>query len=121
MFHWRGQETHALFFFSSRRRHTRSLRDWSSDVCSSDLCKPSVIPATPRSAEPLRPARTTRLKEGGSEPRQTVSATSHSLEWAGAAAALPTATRAAAPRAASAPFTDPDDRAQAERLRRRGC
>src|SRR5204863_5747424 len=24
-------------FFSSRRRHTRSLRDWSSDVCSSDL------------------------------------------------------------------------------------
>src|SRR5699024_11610808 len=26
-----------LFFFSSRRRHTRSKRDWSSDVCSSDL------------------------------------------------------------------------------------
>src|SRR5204863_3993377 len=26
-----------FFFFSSRRRHTRSLRDWSSDVCSSDL------------------------------------------------------------------------------------
>src|SRR5260221_9312255 len=25
------------FFFSSRRRHTRSLCDWSSDVCSSDL------------------------------------------------------------------------------------
>src|SRR5438874_1290553 len=25
-----------FFFFSSRRRHTRSLRDWSSDVCSSD-------------------------------------------------------------------------------------
>src|SRR5207249_9299965 len=28
-----------LFFFSSRRRHTRSKRDWSSDVCSSDLIK----------------------------------------------------------------------------------
>src|SRR6266496_5511279 len=27
----------SFFFFSSRRRHTRSLRDWSSDVCSSDL------------------------------------------------------------------------------------
>src|SRR5690349_25111791 len=27
----------SIFFFSSRRRHTRSLRDWSSDVCSSDL------------------------------------------------------------------------------------
>src|SRR5690606_40260316 len=28
-----------LFFFSSRRRHTRFSRDWSSDVCSSDLCQ----------------------------------------------------------------------------------
>src|SRR5690554_7266968 len=28
-----------LFFFSSRRRHTRCGRDWSSDVCSSDLTK----------------------------------------------------------------------------------
>src|SRR5690606_40418220 len=27
----------ACFFFSSRRRHTRFSRDWSSDVCSSDL------------------------------------------------------------------------------------
>src|SRR5687768_18271335 len=27
----------SLFFFSSRRRHTRCSRDWSSDVCSSDL------------------------------------------------------------------------------------
>src|SRR5699024_11293082 len=27
------------YFFSSRRRHTRSKRDWSSDVCSSDLKK----------------------------------------------------------------------------------
>src|SRR5699024_7092344 len=29
-----------FFFFSSRRRHTRSKRDWSSDVCSSDLNLP---------------------------------------------------------------------------------
>src|SRR5205809_7556498 len=27
------------FFFSSRRRHTRCSRDWSSDVCSSDLLR----------------------------------------------------------------------------------
>src|SRR5256885_12890804 len=27
-----------FFFFSSRRRHTRLQGDWSSDVCSSDLC-----------------------------------------------------------------------------------
>src|SRR3954469_8558465 len=33
------------FFFSSRRRHTRSLRDWSSDVCSSDL-RPHWRPIT---------------------------------------------------------------------------
>src|SRR5206468_9419119 len=31
-----------FFFFSSRRRHTRSDRDWSSDVCSSDLSELSV-------------------------------------------------------------------------------
>src|SRR5438132_10029045 len=30
------------FFFSSRRRHTRSLCDWSSDVCSSDLVAVAV-------------------------------------------------------------------------------
>src|SRR5205809_1647598 len=28
-----------FFFFSSRRRHTRCSRDWSSDVCSSDLAR----------------------------------------------------------------------------------
>src|SRR2546429_6204516 len=31
------------FFFSSRRRHTRCSRDWSSDVCSSDLLALSAI------------------------------------------------------------------------------
>src|SRR5260221_2732666 len=31
------------FFFSSRRRHTRSLCDWSSDVCSSDLVRASKV------------------------------------------------------------------------------
>src|SRR5438445_2543579 len=30
------------FFFSSRRRHTRYWRDWSSDVCSSDLARVEV-------------------------------------------------------------------------------
>src|SRR5690606_40309694 len=36
-----------FFFFSSRRRHTRFSRDWSSDVCSSDLTTDSdrVLPA----------------------------------------------------------------------------
>src|SRR5690606_40705933 len=31
------------FFFSSRRRHTRFSRDWSSDVCSSDLTEGIVL------------------------------------------------------------------------------
>src|SRR2546422_5667656 len=31
-----------FFFFSSRRRHTRCSRDWSSDVCSSDLFVPAA-------------------------------------------------------------------------------
>src|SRR5207245_5407817 len=34
-----------FFFFSSRRRHTRCYRDWSSDVCSSDLAWTSVASA----------------------------------------------------------------------------
>src|SRR2546429_3665624 len=33
-----------VFFFSSRRRHTRCSRDWSSDVCSSDLYQYTGIP-----------------------------------------------------------------------------
>src|SRR3712207_7199434 len=31
----------SCLFFSSRRRHTRYWRDWSSDVCSSDLVRPA--------------------------------------------------------------------------------
>src|SRR5436853_1468797 len=60
------------FFFSSRRRHTRCLSDWSSDVCSSDLscriddletilndhCTPSIVPLpheVPQEAPPTTP------------------------------------------------------------------
>src|SRR2546422_3104754 len=48
-----------FFFFSSRRRHTRCSRDWSSDVCSSDLAAHHVI------------ARGEQLQRGvqGGEPR----------------------------------------------------
>src|SRR5690606_39558057 len=38
-----------LFFFSSRRRHTSFSRDWSSDVCSSDLT--AAVAALPDEAE----------------------------------------------------------------------
>src|SRR6266498_5778237 len=37
-----------FFFFSSRRRHTRCGRDWSSDVCSSDLLPPQDAVDRPR-------------------------------------------------------------------------
>src|SRR5215203_4666494 len=36
-----------FFFFSSRRRHTRYWRDWSSDVCSSDLHPAVIFALTP--------------------------------------------------------------------------
>src|SRR5690606_5424084 len=39
-------------FFSSRRRHTRFSRDWSSDVCSSDL---SATDSSPIRARPISP------------------------------------------------------------------
>src|SRR2546422_3622705 len=55
-----------FFFFSSRRRHTRCSRDWSSDVCSSDLLRPNgsrlscgrnvaspAVPPSPSSASHL--------------------------------------------------------------------
>src|SRR5256884_5610757 len=45
----------SFFFFSSRRRHTRCSRDWSSDVCSSDLprqdASPQELAFPPRMAE----------------------------------------------------------------------
>src|SRR5436190_8668091 len=37
LFNHLKENSYIFFFFSSRRRHTRSLCDWSSDVCSSDL------------------------------------------------------------------------------------
>src|SRR5207245_4949440 len=42
------------FFFSSRRRHTRCYRDWSSDVCSSDLPAHCSVACPPGSARSLR-------------------------------------------------------------------
>src|SRR3712207_8395674 len=46
------REREVYLFFSSRRRHTRYWRDWSSDVCSSDLERMPI-------AEPMKNARMT--------------------------------------------------------------
>src|SRR5256885_6662587 len=49
----RSYQEKSVFFFSSRRRHTRLQGDWSSDVCSSDLlglaaaCSPKKIVVDP--------------------------------------------------------------------------
>src|SRR5690625_2125344 len=42
----------SFFFFSSRRRHTRWPRDWSSDVCSSDLTHVNLASRLESAAEP---------------------------------------------------------------------
>src|SRR2546429_2789537 len=42
-----GSSGYLFFFFSSRRRHTRCSRDWSSDVCSSDLFTVKVLDVYP--------------------------------------------------------------------------
>src|SRR2546429_1803656 len=43
---WYARLSHDdFFFFSSRRRHTRCSRDWSSDVCSSDLVQNRMLNA----------------------------------------------------------------------------
>src|SRR2546429_3284096 len=52
------------FFFSSRRRHTRCSRDWSSDVCSSDLRRPD------HAGDPQRgPEAALRDRRRGARPR----------------------------------------------------
>src|SRR3712207_9331694 len=71
-----------MFFFSSRRRHTRYWRDWSSDVCSSDLAPRLRRPtwaasprggppfARERSARPVAPAAArSRRRTGGDRPQ----------------------------------------------------
>ena len=61
---------HMLFLFSSRRRHTRSLCDWSSDVCSSDLLVHLAQDATfftplPPSASVVGEAQVVSLRDRG--------------------------------------------------------
>src|SRR5262249_56653210 len=67
------------FFFASRRRHTRLVSDWSSDVCSSDLSSPAlvaILTGLPAGLELDRDAIDADLKrrqEGyGRSPRQQI-------------------------------------------------
>src|SRR3712207_8539755 len=56
-----------VFFFSSRRRHTRYWRDWSSDVCSSDLVFKTCAlgrSATPPRQQSASASKRSRRREG---------------------------------------------------------
>src|SRR6266699_6291389 len=76
-----------FFFFSSRRRHTRCGRDWSSDVCSSDL---EVLRPGDIALDTVGPfqTRSTRLVEGAIEIGCDVVDLSDSLAYARAVLAL---------------------------------
>src|SRR5258707_2239439 len=88
-----------FLFFSSRRRHTRYWRDWSSDVCSSDLSLDTASsgratgpsargPATPAASRPVRAGVAQVLAEmvtaGSANIRfAPIAPTMHQATWAG--------------------------------------
>src|SRR5436189_4887232 len=64
-----------FFFFSSRRRHTRYIGDWSSDVCSSDLADDPPVRlelALARAAGPDAATGPRQVRPEAGEPRQLV-------------------------------------------------
>src|SRR5699024_6487515 len=54
----------SVLFFASRRRHTRSKRDWSSDVCSSDLRTPGYLPGPEDVYVPMGMIKKNGLRKG---------------------------------------------------------
>src|SRR5262245_65730476 len=58
---------YSFFFFSSRRRHTRCLSDWSSDVCSSDLEAEGFAKPVTIAREAARAFQIERPREGSLE------------------------------------------------------
>src|SRR3712207_8155258 len=75
LYHERMHEkdvVYKLFFFSSRRRHTRYWRDWSSDVCSSDLASSG---ATFRPARRASSTARSSSSSSGDRPSTTAAAT----------------------------------------------
>src|SRR6266508_1023761 len=55
----------AIFFFSIRRRHTRWPRDWSSDVCSSDLTVDEILASARARLHRLDPAQALAAQRDG--------------------------------------------------------
>src|SRR5207249_6684802 len=71
--------------FSSRRRHTRSKRDWSSDVCSSDLKELERIERRLVDLSPPKSGWYTCLRITGNKSTRRLSIRSSSLSKCGAA------------------------------------
>src|SRR5258707_6731411 len=67
----------SFFFFSSRRRHTRYWRDWSSDVCSSDLLERLVLHDPAPEVHPHRQRRLRPLLVGAERLALVVIADPH--------------------------------------------
>src|SRR5699024_11525729 len=75
-----------FFFFSSRRRHTRSKRDWSSDVCSSDLFDVVRVPAEQSLGDYLNSGWMEGVEKSSTEDLNingfpAASATAHGDQW----------------------------------------
>src|SRR5207248_8715568 len=70
-----------FFFFSSRRRHTRSYGDWSSDVCSSDLASGATYSSSSsprrswRSTWPRSVSPSVELNSAALKPRRSSAST----------------------------------------------
>src|SRR5690606_37216380 len=73
-----GQKMVAHFFFSSRRRHTRFSRDWSSDVCSSDLVETDIASEFRYRAPVMAPGGLALFISQSGETADTLAA----LKWA---------------------------------------
>src|SRR5439155_12133977 len=83
-----------FFFFSSRRRHTRWPRDWSSDVCSSDLstlCRTSTL----TTAGPTRSAAPVTAREYASSSSSSCGVGERGAVWGGTTVSSETSTGAA--------------------------
>src|SRR5437762_9857228 len=70
-----------FFFFSSRRRHTRYIGDWSSDVCSSDLRTMGM--ARDRNSRRARACQKSASRDQNAQRRERTSATAEGEAVAG--------------------------------------